>query len=74
MPKNTSKFNKPLALALILGGVASTPAFAQAAQPDVTEVVAYVLASIATIALVGNARLMVGVATSVFRWVRGAAR
>lgn len=74
MFKTRSNRSKQLAVALMLGGLAASPAFAQTAQPDVTEVVAYILASIATIALIGNARLMVSVATSVFRWVRGAAR
>lgn len=74
MFKTAPKFNKPLAVALALGALASTPAFAQAAQPDVTEAVAYMLASIVTISLVGNARLMVSIATNVFRWVRGAGR
>lgn len=67
-----NKPNKPV-IALMLALLGSQ-AFAQTAQPDVSEAVAYMLASIATIALVGNARLLVAIATNVFRWVRGASR
>lgn len=64
-----------LVTALLLAGFAATPAFAAApAQPDVTDVVAYMTAGLATIALLGNARLLIGVAVSMFRWVRGAMR
>lgn len=37
-------------------------------QPDVTEVVAYMIGAIATIALIGNAKLIVRGAMAVFRW------
>ena len=64
-----------LVSALLLAGFAATPAFAAAPpQPDVTDVVAYMTAGLATIALLGNARLLIGVAVSMFRWVRGAMR
>lgn len=51
-------------------------AFAQSAvaQPDVSEVVAYILGSIATVALIGNASLLVNVALRVYGWVRAAIR
>jgi hypothetical protein len=55
--------------------LAASPAFAAApAQPDVTEVVAYILATTATVALIGNAGLMVKVAVRVYGWIRGAIR
>lgn len=64
-----------LVTALLLSGLAATPAFAAAPpQPDVTDVVAYMTAGLATIALLGNARLLIGVAVNMFRWVRGAMR
>lgn len=43
-------------------------------QPDVSEVVTYILGSIATIALIGNASLLVNVALRVYGWVRAAIR
>ncbi|MFN7120879.1 MAG: major capsid protein [Hydrogenophaga sp.] len=48
----------------------AVPAVAQTvtAQPDVTDVVAYMIAGIGTIALVGNAKLIVRGAMAVFRW------
>lgn len=51
--------------------LAAGPALAQTAQaqPDVAEVAAYLLAGIATIAVIGNARLIVRGAMAVFRWV-----
>lgn len=56
--------------------LAAPAAFAQTAvsQPDVTEVVAYILGSIATVALIGNASLLVNVALRVYGWVRAAIR
>lgn len=56
--------------------LAAPAAFAQSApqQPDVTEVVAYILGSIATVALIGNASLLVNVALRVYGWVRAAIR
>lgn len=51
------------------------PAMAEApAQPDVSDAAAYLLASIATIAIIGNARLIVAGALTVFRTVRSALR
>jgi hypothetical protein len=55
----------------------AVPALAFAAppaQPDVTDVVAFILASVATITLIGNARLIVQTALGVFRWARAAIR
>lgn len=61
---------KRLGAAVTLGALTAAPAFAQAQeQPDVAAVVAYLLAGIATLALVGNARLIVRGAMAVFRWV-----
>lgn len=56
--------------------LAAPAAFAQTAtaQPDVSEVVTYILGSIATIALIGNASLLVNVALRVYGWVRAAIR
>ncbi|KRB35540.1 major capsid protein [Acidovorax sp. Root70] len=69
------KNSKRVAAGAAVMALASSPAFAAApAQPDVTEAVAYILATMATIALIGNARLLVSVTVSVFRWIRGAAR
>lgn len=67
---------KRTAAAASVMALVAAPAFAQTApaQPDVTEAVAYILATMATIALIGNARLLVSVTVSVFRWIRGAAR
>lgn len=54
----------------LAGVIAAAPAVAQTvtAQPDVTDVVAYMIAGIGTIALVGNAKLIVRGAMAVFRW------
>jgi len=52
----------------------ASPAFAQQAQPDVSDVVTYILASTATIALIGNASLIVRVSLRVYNWVRAAIR
>ncbi|CAM3343037.1 major capsid protein [Paracidovorax anthurii] len=52
----------------------SLPAFAAAEQPNVAEVVAYIIAGIVTLALVGNAGLMVKAATAIFAWIRGVLR
>lgn len=64
--------------ALVLAGLAAasiTSAHAAPpAQPDVADVVAYILAAVATIALIGNASLIVRVATRVYGWVRAAIR
>lgn len=70
------KNSKRVAAGATVMALASAPAFAQTAptQPDVTEAVAYILGTMATIALIGNARLLVSVTVSVFRWIRGAAR
>lgn len=60
-------------LAVIGGGLLTAgTAMAQTApvQPDVTEVVTYMLGSVATIALIGNASLIVRVALRVYGWVR----
>lgn len=67
---------KHTAAAASVMALVAAPAFAQTAptQPDVTEAVAYILGTMATIALIGNARLLVSVTVSVFRWIRGAAR
>lgn len=56
--------------------LAAPAAFAQGtpSQPDVSDVVLYILGSIATIALIGNASLMVNVALRVYGWVRAAIR
>lgn len=55
--------------------LAAPAAFAAApTQPDVSEVVTYILGSIATIALIGNASLLVNVALRVYGWVRAAIR
>ena len=57
--------------------VFAVPALAFAAppeQPDVADVVAFILASVATITLIGNARLIVQTALGVFRWARAAIR
>lgn len=66
---------KRTAAAASVMALVAAPAFAAApTQPDVTEAVAYILGTMATIALIGNARLLVSVTVSVFRWIRGAAR
>ncbi|MFI8616129.1 major capsid protein [Acidovorax sp. NPDC077693] len=64
-----------IATAVFVAALFATPAFAAApAQPDVTDVVAYMTGAIATVALLGNARLLIAVAVGVFRWIRGAMR
>lgn len=54
------------ALALSAG-----PVLAQTAQPqpDVAEVVTYMLGAIATIVLIGNAKLLIRTAGAIFSWV-----
>ncbi len=68
----SSKTHAGAAAALVV----TSPVFAQTAQaqPDVSEVVAYILASTATIALIGNASLIVRVSLRVYNWVRSAIR
>lgn len=69
------KNGKRVAAGAAVMALASAPAFAAPpAQPDVGDVVAYMTAGLATIALLGNARLLIGVAVNMFRWVRGAMR
>ncbi|WP_440114376.1 major capsid protein [Acidovorax sp. BL-A-41-H1] len=69
------KNGKRVATGAAVMALASAPAFAAApAQPDVTDVVAYMTAAIGTVVLLGNARLLIAVAVNVFRWVRGAMR
>lgn len=65
--KKTS-LNKLLALAMV--ALAASPVMAQApAQPDVADAAAYLLAGIVTLAVIGNAKLIVRGAMAVFRWV-----
>lgn len=61
---------KNISAALAVGAL-SLPAMAQTApaQPDVAEAVAYLLAGIVTLSLIGNAKLIVRGAMAVFRWV-----
>lgn len=65
---------KTAAMGVAASVVLTVPAFAAASQPDVSEVVAYIIAGIVTLALVGNAGLMVKAATAIFAWIRGALR
>jgi hypothetical protein len=57
-------------LAVLVMALVAGPALAQGgpAQPDVAEVVAYLVAGVATLALIGNAKLIVRGAMAVFRW------
>lgn len=68
-----AKTAKTVALGAAASVAVVSPAFAQT-QPDVTEVVTYILASTATIALIGNASLIVRVSLRVYNWVRSAIR
>lgn len=69
------KNGKRVATGAAVMALASAPAFAAPpAQPDVTDVIAYMTAAIGTVVLLGNARLLIAVAVNVFRWVRGAMR
>lgn len=58
-----------MALATIGSAQAAAPA-----QPDVTDIVGYIVGATATIALIGNASLIVRVTTRVYGWVRAAIR
>lgn len=70
---NRTGSKKAALIAALMLAAASAQAAAPA-QPDVTEVVAYILATTATVALIGNASLMVKVAVRVYGWVRSAIR
>jgi hypothetical protein len=65
--ENAKRLGAVVAVSVLSAG----PALAQTApaQPDVSDVTDYMIAGIATIALVGNARLIVRGAVAVFRWV-----
>lgn len=71
--KSTIK-NRALALAGFALSSIGTAQAAAPAQPDVTDVVAYIIGAVATIALIGNASLIVRVTTRVYGWVRAAIR
>lgn len=66
--------NRALATAVLVGASIASAHAAPPAQPDVADVVAYILAAVATIALIGNASLIVRVTTRVYGWVRAAIR
>lgn len=64
--ENAQRAGATVAVALLTAG----PAMAQApAQPDVEDVVAYILAAAVTIALIGNAKLIIRASSAIFRWV-----
>lgn len=69
-----SRITRCAALVAMTGFVAAPVFAATPAQPDVTDVVAYITGSVATIALVGNASLIVKGAIRVYSWVRSAIR
>lgn len=71
---SASKALRVGALGIAATAATTLPAFAAQSQPDVTELVAYILAGIATIALISNASLMVKGAVAVFSWVRSSIR
>lgn len=70
---HSRRYVKPAVSLLVVGGTSVAMAAAPE-QPDVSDVVTFVLASAGTIALIGNARLIVAATVGVFRWVRGAIR
>jgi hypothetical protein len=70
----TSLKNKLAAASMLALSAVGTAHAAAPAQPDVTDVVAYIIGAVATIALIGNASLIVRVTTRVYGWVRAAIR
>ena len=65
-----AKFRRNMAVAIGLGSAAVGSAMADG--PDVTAVVAAITALVATVALIGNADLLVGVAIKGYSYVRRA--
>lgn len=65
---------KPAAVGLVAMGAATAALAAPPDQPDVADVVAFILGSALTIGLIGNARLIIAATVGVYRWVRGAIR
>lgn len=65
----SGKFRRNLAVAVGLGS-AAVASFA--AAPDVTDVVTEITALVATVALIGNADLVVRVAVKAYSYVRSA--